>query len=272
MEFLANIAAWSLLAFGLLMFLTQVLACEVGYSLGDNYRKKHGTSEAEGVGIVVGGLLGLFAFVLALTLSFGSSRYDERRTGTLAEANAIGTAWLRAQAIGTPRSHEIAQQLKHYGQLRKEYIQASRDRSVLEEINKRTSAMQTEIWANASAIVRERTDPVVVSLLISLNEAFDTSTAARFAHEIRFPTSIFWLLISMTHISAAALGYQLGLKAQRSHFLVALLIAVWTTVIVTILDVSAPRIGAIRTNIEVYDWTLQGFEEGAPISPPAARK
>ena len=37
------------------------------------------------------------AFVLALTLSFANTRFSERRAGTLAEANAIGTAWLRGQ-------------------------------------------------------------------------------------------------------------------------------------------------------------------------------
>ena len=34
MEFLAEIAAWSLLAFGLLLFLSQVVAHEIGYWLG----------------------------------------------------------------------------------------------------------------------------------------------------------------------------------------------------------------------------------------------
>jgi hypothetical protein len=56
---------------------------------------------------VVGGMLSLLAFVLALTLSFANTRFSERVEGTLAEANAIGTAWLRAEAIGpygAPRS------------------------------------------------------------------------------------------------------------------------------------------------------------------------
>ena len=44
----------------------------------------------------------------------------------------------------------------------------------------------------------------------------------------------------------------------------ALLIAVWTSVIAVILDLSAPRLGAIRTNVDVYDWTLQGFKSEIP--------
>jgi hypothetical protein len=64
--------------------------------------------------------------------------------------------------------------------------------------------------------------------------------------------------------------YQLGLKGQKSHILATLLTAVWTAVIVVILDLSAPRLGAIRTSVGVYDWTLKGFKGGVPIPPPPA--
>ena len=71
----------------------------------------------------------------------------------------------------------------------------------------------------------------------------------------------------MALIAMAGLGYQLGLKGQRSHVLATLLTAVWTAVIVVILDLSAPRLGAIRTSVEVYDWILEDFKGGVPIPP-----
>ena len=46
----------------------------------------------------------------------------------------------------------------------------------------------------------------------------------------------------------------------------------WTTVIVDILDLASPRIGAFRASTAVYDWTLQGFKGGLQIPPlPAPR-
>ena len=76
----------------------------------------------------------------------------------------------------------------------------------------------------------------------------------------------------MAHITMAALGYQLGLRGQKSHILATLLTAVWTAVIVVILDLSAPRLGTIRNSVEVYDWTLEGFKGGLLIPPlPASR-
>jgi hypothetical protein len=41
----------------------------------------------------------------------------------------------------------------------------------------------------------------------------------------------------------------------------------WTVVIVDILDLATPRIGALRTSTAVYEWTLQGFQGGMPIPP-----
>ena len=103
MILLLKIAAWNMLAFAALLFLAQLAAHEAGFWIG---RRKASERDAppEGVGVLVGSLLGLLAFVLALTLSFSSERFNERRLGTLAETNAIGTAWLRAKAIGQSRA------------------------------------------------------------------------------------------------------------------------------------------------------------------------
>lgn len=265
MELLARLAAWSVLAFSVLLFASQLLAHWVGHVLGQRERGARGTGEAEGVGLVVGGLLGLLAFILALTLSYGSTRFHERRAGALAEANAIGTAWLRAEALDHPRAHQIARLLEGYTSLRKEFMLAPRRSSEIDTLNQRTAALQTEIWGHVTAISRERYDPVVVSLMAALNETFDLGTAERFAFEKGMPGQLFWLLIGMALLCMASLGYQLGLKGQKTHRLTGLLIAVWTAVIVVILDLSSPRLGAFRTSVDVYDWTLQGFKGGIRI-------
>jgi hypothetical protein len=212
-------------------------------------------------------MLGLLAFVLALTLSFANNSFGERRQGTLAEANAIGTAWLRAEAIGHPRGSEIARLLEQYTRLRIEFVRAEDDPAQIAELNRRTNALQTQIWGHASAIARERTDPVAVSLLSALNDTFDMTTASRFAYTLLLPPELAWLLLGMALISMGALGYQVGLRGTPSHMLAALLTLMWTLVIVDILDLATPRVGALRTGAAVYEWTLHGFQGGVPIPP-----
>jgi hypothetical protein len=258
---LANVAAWSIVAFGAILFVAQLVAHEVGFWVGRRYASEHKTP-LEGVGVLVGSVLALLAFVLALTLSFASDRFNERRSATLAGANAIGTAWLRAKAIGQPRGDQIASLLEQYTTLRVSFIQAPLDLAVLDEINEHTDALQSAIWAQVSQIVRAQPNPVSASLMASLNEVFDTTTAERLAFDIRMPPQIFWLLIGLSLLGMALLGYQLGVRGPRIPLLAALLSLTWTVVIVDILDLSAPRIGYLRATPAAYEWTLQGFRSG----------
>lgn len=268
MMLLARIAAWSIYAFGAILFLAQFAAHEIGFLIAHHRSaRREDPGEREGVGLLVGGVLALLAFVLALTLSFANDRFGERRNGTLAEANAIGTAWLRAKAIGQPRGEDIAQLLERYTKLRIAFVSASHDTAAINEINEQTNALQTAIWADVSALVREQANPVISSLMASLNDVFDMTTAERFAFEFRLPSQLFWLLVGMALLAMAMLGYQQALRGPRLRIVAALLSLVWTIVIIDILDLAAARLGDFRTPTTAYEWTLQGFQSG----PPAAK-
>ncbi len=265
MEFLISIAAVSVFLLGAVLVAAQFLSHEIGFRLG--LRRQRVDGHAETVGIVVGGMLGLLAFILALTLTFANTRYSERRQGTLTEANAIGTAWLRAKAIGTPRGDEIARLLEDYTGLRRSFILAEQGSGTLSEVNDRTNAMQSEIWGQLSGLVREQPGPISAALMTSLNDVFDAATIERFAFQMRLPPQIVWLLLLMTLLSMACLGYQLGLKQRPARVLIGLLSVMWTAVIVDILDLSTSRAGNFRTDTAVYDWTARGFEGGVTVPP-----
>ncbi|MEW9805105.1 hypothetical protein [Mesorhizobium marinum] len=264
MSLVAAIAERSVVAFGLLLFLFQMLAHEVGYRLGRRDNKRSG-GNPETVGVVVGGMLALLAFVLALTLSFSNTRFGELRRGSLAETNAISTAWLRAKAIGDERAETIADLLVEYTQVRADFTHAGRDKAAIDALNLRTAELQSEIWGNLSDIVRERPDPVSASLMAALNETFDMSAAERFAFELALPTQLFWLLIGMSLVGVASLGYQFGLKDKTPKLLVALFVVMLTSVIVVILDLASARLGNFRVAAPVYEQTLEGFRSGAPL-------
>jgi hypothetical protein len=200
-------------------------------------------------------------------LSFANSRFSERVQGTLSEANAIGTAWLRAEAIGHVRGPEIAKLLEEYLQVRREFVTEGRDQAAIDELNRRTNALQTKIWGHMAAIAREQPNTVSTSLMSALNDVFDEATVERFAYYLRLPTPIFWLLMGMSLLGMGALGFQLGLQGRQVHVMVVLLSIMWTIVIVDILDLASPRIGSFRASPAVYDWTLQGFKGGLQIPP-----
>ena len=119
--------------------------------------------------------------------------------------------------------------------------------------------------------MRERADPATSSLMAAVNETFDASTAERFALAFTLPPRLFWLLIGMALLGMASLGFQLGLRGNPLRVLTALLTAMWTLVIVSILDLAAARVGTLRTSVAAYEWTLDGFRGGVKVPPLPSR-
>lgn len=270
MEYFRLLADWSELAFTALLLVAFFLAHEVGTWIARRGAGRDGKTP-EGVTVIVGGLLALLAFVLALTLSYANARFSERRAGALAEVNAISTAWSIAEVIGHPRGKEIARLLEEYTQVRQQFVEAARDKAKIAELNKTTNALQSKMTGHLAAIVQEQPNPVSAALMTSLNESFDAATSERFAYDLGLPPQIFWLLISLSLLAAAALGYQMGFARERPRLLAAVLMLGWTIVMVDILDLASPRIGSFRTNSDAYRWTLQGFQGGVQIPPAPAR-
>jgi hypothetical protein len=253
MTVLTALAEWSLVAFGALLLLAQLVAHEVGFRIGFRQRGR-ADGRAESAAIVVGGILGLLAFVLALTLSFASGRFNERRQGTLIEANAIGTAWLRAAAIGQPRGDEIARLLVQYTQARLDFVRSGNAPERLAQLSQQTSTLQSTIWGHAAAIIRENPGPVATWLASSINDAFDASADEQFGFALRLPSQIFWLIVGLSVLSMGVVGYQLGLRGTSLRPMVLILMVVWTVIIVDILDLAAARFGNFRTDPVAYEW------------------
>ncbi|MCC7082232.1 MAG: hypothetical protein IT530_16295 [Burkholderiales bacterium] len=258
MEWAAWIADRSVPAFVVILFALQYAARELGLRLARRRVAREG-GRPEEVNVLVGGMLGLLAFVLALTLAFANGRFQERRDATLAEANAISSAWARAVAIGHPRGDAIAARMTEYARLRVEYVAAPLDAPTLKALTDRTVALQADIWGDVAALVRERTDSAATSVMVAVDDTFGQTLKVRFTFSSRMPEQIFWLLIGMSTVTMAALGYQIGLRGQTLRMLSFLLIGMWTVVIVDILDLSSARVGTMRNATNAYDWVLEGF-------------
>jgi hypothetical protein len=270
MIWLNDLAAYSLVALGAVMLALQFAALSIGHRIGRFNARRLPASDkdpTEGVGIVVGGLLGLLAFTLGLTISTATARFEDRRRTALDEANAIGTAWLRAEAIGHPRGHEIGRLLETYAQHRVAWLTAPRDSAVLARASAETSRLQTLMWGHAAAITRERPDPVVAGLQAALNETFDLATSQRWAFLGQIPNELPWLLLGLTFASMGGIGYQWGLKGRWHPMAATLLLLAWSGCLVLVADLSNPRVGWVRVDPAAYLWTIQGMQGGVPIPP-----
>lgn len=258
---LIELALWNIWALTGLLFAVAVGLYVFGYASGRR-RVRNGNEPTEGAKLVSGAILALTAFVLALTLSFASTRMQERRDEGKEEANAIGTAWLQAKAVGGPEGEAIAAMFETYIGLRRDSLLLDAMDPRIEEVASQIGGLQTTIWSEVTSLVRARPDPVASSLMNAVNHAFDMTTSERLAVSNQMPVQLTYLLLSLVFVGIFVVGFQLGFVGRPHVLLSVVLIALWTYVVVLILDFGNSRVGVFRTSTTAYDMTIAGF--GAP--------
>jgi hypothetical protein len=125
-------------------------------------------------------LLGLVGLLLAFGLAMAVGRYETRRAAVVADANAIGTAYLRAQTLGEPVRTDSLERLKAYADTSIRLSgsvprSANADRAVADG-----QQLQRELWAFAGrALDGAPRDSAPRLYVDSLNEMIDMQTGAR---------------------------------------------------------------------------------------------
>jgi hypothetical protein len=235
-----------------------LLANEIGRWAGRRYAAGRSGAD-ESISLIVGSVLALLAFVLALNLSGATTRYWDRQDAVLNESNAISTAWLQAGAVAGPSADALAQDIANYALIRRDYIVAGWGDPVIEETINQTFDLQNRIWSRVSTVVRDNPGPATSSLMNAVNTAFDASSATRFAMEFRTPRQVILLLFWMSVFASGAVGVQLGVLGQRNRVPSSVICLLWCVVVVEIYDVGAARVWTFRTDARTFDWTLQGM-------------
>ncbi|MBN1314025.1 MAG: hypothetical protein JXA42_01110 [Anaerolineales bacterium] len=257
----------NLFLIGFYIFLTLSVATEVGYRLGHRINRKKDTNLSEkqekGVGIITSAMLALIAFVMAISISMAVSRFDTRRKLVLEEANAINTAYLRAQRIGGVRGEAIMRLLGDYTQLHIDFLAARENQERLKTIYEKMAVIQQRIWSNASDIAALPPTPTTALLLGSLNQVFDLTTALRWSFEVRVPLNVFKFLHVVSLLAVGVMGYYFSLSQRRHFVLCLLLLFAFTASMLLIIDLDKPRAGDIRIEQSPLIWTLDSIKENA---------
>jgi hypothetical protein len=98
--------------------IVSLIVYEVGYRFGRWWQERTPEEKEGPTGMLVGSLLALMAFLLAITMGMASDRFDARRSVVLSEANSIGTTYLRAGYLPEPASSTSRELLREYVPLR----------------------------------------------------------------------------------------------------------------------------------------------------------
>jgi hypothetical protein len=258
-ELLDSIPIWGVFV---VFAISSLVVYELGYRIGRWWQART-PEEAEGpTGVLVGSLLALMAFLLAITMGMADDRYDTRRALVLAESNSIGTTFLRAGYLPEPAASESRELLREYVPLRV----ATSDRAVLASNLARSVEIQAELWAIAEDLARATPESEVLGLYIdSLNETIDLNESRVVAGlYARVPETVLALLVIGSALTLGMVGYGAGLTRRRSPLTAIVLIVVLGAVITLVIDIDRPRDGFL----EVSQQPLLDLQE--QIGPPAS--
>ncbi|HEY7698879.1 MAG TPA: hypothetical protein VIE88_10715 [Vicinamibacteria bacterium] len=246
--------SFPLWAVSLFIFLLTLGSFEVGFRFG--CRKSH--EGAAALGTVVGAGIGLLAFFLAFTFGIAASRFDTRRQLVVQEANAIGTAYLRAQIVPDPYGSEIRRLLRDYTD---ERIAASRTGDI-EALLARSGEIHRRLWTEVAALGRSEPTSEVTALLIeSLNEVIDLhQMRLTFGLRTRIPEAVWDVLFLLTAVAMAALGYHAGETQPVRSPVIFLLALGFSSVIFIVADLDRPLEGWLRVSQQALIDTRESMD------------
>jgi hypothetical protein len=251
-DLLFGLPWWGMVVATLAVFF---LAVEAGFRLGrapwtgpDDERMR-----AE-VSVLVGAILALLGLLLAFSFSIVESRFSARKALVIAEANAIGTSYLRAKILPEPHASRIQDYLRQYVDLR---TRPSAPEG-LEGAMQRSTELHAQLWAEARALGQaDPTSHMVALFVSSLNDVIDLHTSrVTVALHQRFPRPIFNMLLVVSFFAMMVLGYGGGVYRRRAPLPTAAVILSISSVFVLIDTLDAPGTELFR----VDQWALEDLQ------------
>jgi hypothetical protein len=245
----------------LILFSVVTLAFyEAGFRVGRWWQDRLPGEQEGPTEMLVGSLLALMAFLLAVTMGMASDRFDTRRGLVLAEANAIDTAYLQADYLPDPEAEELKGLLREYLPLRI----ASADTAQVQANVQASIALHAQMWAVFSEVVSTGHSPDLMSSLgeslteiVNLNETRVVSGMYN-----RVPETVLLLLLAGSALSLGMIGYSAGLRRRRSVVSAVVLVLALGVVLTLVIDLDRPQDGLVNVSQQPLTDVQQRIDPG----------
>ncbi len=239
---------------GLIFIIILIIALEAGFRVGLIRRVHWKDADSGGGALVLTSMFAVMGLVLAFTYGSGQSRFDARKHAVMIEANALGTAFHRADLVAEPGRTELRNILLDYARTRafeprtintyEEYRAAVN--STLEKLDM--------IWPATKRIVEQgNSGPIEASLVAAINDVLDAHTIRLTAVRDHLPRVIMWMLLFVIAAALAVAGYNAGIQGRMSRWRMSAFVLVLTALMLVILDFDRPNDGlVIVSNKSIY--------------------
>ena len=241
---LAMLPPWSIF---LLIALLLFLAFEAGLWLGKFIQQRWPDKYEAGVGTKVGAALTILALLLAFVINFSISVFNERRQLVVSEANAIGTAYLRAGFLSEPYKSESRRLLRDYLNLRLEVIDPAKAQAAIA----RSEGIQDTLWKSAEELARDASLPTVSLYILSLNEIINLHTERINAEmDFRVPLTIMLGLLGISVMTMMLIGINDGYHERNNRFALIVLVVILSLIFLLFVALDRSNVGLIRVPLK----------------------
>jgi hypothetical protein len=200
----------------------------------------------EPFGILQGALVGFMGLVLAFGLTLAVGRYEARRANVVAEANAIGTTYLRAQTLAEPVRTESLDLLRRYTEVSISISDAVPGSPASDDAIADSGRLQDQLWALAGeSLTAAPVDSAPRLYVETLNEMFDAQADRVYGLSNRVPTTVLLLEVAGAAVATAALALHLA-TFGRGVLTVLIASLLVTILLLVTFDLDRPTRGLIR--------------------------
>ena len=198
----------NLMNFPIIIFVLSVAVLSLASRLGSRQRLRHPLPEEErdDFGIVLSATLTLLGLLIGFTFSMAVSRYDQRKLYEEAEANAIGTEYVRADLLPAADGAKVRDLLKSYLDQRLLFY-TIRSPWKLAKINADTAELQNELWSAVRQQAAAQPTPITALVVSGMNDVLNSQGYTQSAWWNRIPVAA-WILMATIAIGCNVLiGY-----------------------------------------------------------------
>lgn len=240
-----------------IFFAAMMISLEVAFHVGRSRRHTWRDPEKGGGGIVQTSLFAVLGLILAFTYSASLDKYETRKAALVNEANAIGTAFYRADLAVEPGRQELMRSLYEYARTRSVPPRSLHTPEDFQDLMSRTLEKQSLIWpATRQVVDQDNPAPLEASIIAAVNNVMDAHTLRLAAVIDRLEPTIIWLLVLAAASAMAVAGYNAGLQDRISRWRMGAFSIVLTALALVILDLDRPNDGTMLVDQRMMNITI----------------
>jgi hypothetical protein len=228
-----------------ILFAISFLGLSLSAWIGRSISKRQGVSDteaSEGFSAIQAATLTLLALIIGFSFSMALGRYDQRKNCEAAEANAIGTEYVRADLLPAADATKVRELLLNYLDQRIFFYNAS-DEQQIPKINAQTVKLQAELWSAVHTPAVAQAGPVVALAVAGMNDVLNSQGYTQAAWWNRIPTDAWTLMAVIAVCSNVLIGFK---TSHNKPVLLLILPLVVAIAFLLIADIDEPRLGLIR--------------------------